>query len=215
MNDSRRVLGFPPWVWACLFAVTTLAAIFVPPPVGIPEPTQETGMFQPPVLVTKTDEGYRIVPFDERGGKSPLWSVSPTVTAECKVDRTIGWSAAGFGAGFFQNKCRWNYRLSAVRFDANAGEKDLWMPDAEATNLRPLVTTELNRRSGDKRLGDQFSRFLDAGAERQSPSCVQNLIVLLAWILLIPLAWIAMLPGIATIKKAFFKRDTVTTNGSN
>jgi hypothetical protein len=45
-----------------------------------------------------------------------------------------------------------------------------------------LVIEELNRRAPNERRGDRLAELLDHGIERSSFVCVQNAVILLAWL---------------------------------
>jgi hypothetical protein len=160
-------------------------AALQPAPKPLREPAQELGLFRPPVLVTRSDAGYEVIPFERRGAVKPLWSVNPVVKEECTSTRHLGWNCEGPSFGFFRVTCRWTYQLMAIPFDGENNGPETVLPDADTQKLRPLVAEELNRRSGARQLGAELTTLLDKGARKESSLCPQNLVVLAAWLLVL------------------------------
>jgi hypothetical protein len=78
------------------------------------------------------------------------------------------------GRGFYSRRC-W------VCLHWKSGEPVL-LPTNDMMRLQPLVIEELNRRSPNEHRGDRLAELLDRGIERSSFACVQNAVILLAWL---------------------------------
>jgi hypothetical protein len=173
------------WFWILLPIPLFAVAFILPfawPPSELAEPPLGYRLFygKDKVLVTKSDEGFRFVPFGNHESVNPLWAVGYGVISEQRTS----WRPITFLPGFFKREATWSYKLSAVKY-SNGTEESLSSTDLE--QLRPLVREELNRRDPIGRSGEKFEALLEDGARLTSFVCPQNALTLLAWVSL-PLA---------------------------
>jgi hypothetical protein len=126
-------------------------------------------------------------------------SVTHRITNYNKSFGSIGWGQE-LSYGFWTREGSWRYDLQAVRFDsARKSDEPPWLAADDLKRLRPLVIAELNRRSLNERRGDQLAQLLDYGAESKSFICIQNDVILLAWlslsVALLSLIWMFFRPA--------------------
>jgi hypothetical protein len=191
-NPARRFLGLPAWMWLPVPPLLVLIAYLLGRPGDLPEPAERAELFQPVVLVTPEGDSFRFVPWDEQRNVAPLWAVTCRITNNCKTTWSIGWGQVPT-YGFWKRSGTWQYSLEANRFDqAGKSEGPQWLAADDLERLRPLVIEELNRRSPSEHRGDRLAQFLEHGAERSSVVCVQNAVIMLAWLSL-PIALLSMI----------------------
>jgi hypothetical protein len=118
----------------------------------------------------------------------------PIATRRYGWEWKLGLSRGEPSFGFYKRTARWNHGLSGNRLDSH-GKGDelgpLFLSKAQLKALRPLVISELNRRKPGERQGDRLETLLNSGVQRTSYVCLQNALVLLAWLSL-PLSMAAL-----------------------
>ncbi len=191
MRLRTKFLGLPALAWPLVSAGLAVAMIVLPPPGPPPAPAPVAEMFREPLLVTPSGDGYRVVPYGPHRDAGTVWAINLQTTTRSTVTRDFSLGVPP-NPGLFHRSARWEFELTAVRFDDAARDApgSHWMPAGEAAALRPLVVAELDRRSGGL-WGKQLGDLLDRGAERRSWVCWQNVVILLAWLSL-PLATAAI-----------------------
>ena len=133
-----------------------------------------------PLLVTPEGSSYRVVTFEKFRAVSPVYAITLVTTQTTTARREIGFNPARFG--FFEATTRRTYQLAASRFDKPAASGNAWLSDLEVAKVKPLVVSELNRRSVNHRLGQRLNEVLQSGVISDCPMmCLQNIIVLAAW----------------------------------
>ena len=178
---SRRFLRLPAWVWIILPPALALVAKMLGPPGALPERPEITAILHPAILVTRDGNSFRFVPLKQSEEVKPLWAVSWDVGRHDEVTWAMGWDRDGLSLGFYKMYTRRSYRLAgATQFGGYRGP-DLMTPE-EVQQLRPLVVAELNRRSPNDRLRARVEELLKNGMEETSYRCVQNAVILLAWL---------------------------------
>jgi hypothetical protein len=186
-KPSRRFLALPAFVWLFVPPLLVLLAYRLGRPGELSEPSERTDLLRPLILVTPDGDSFRFVPWEEQQNVSPLWAVDCTTT----TNSTITWSL-GFGEkiawGFWKRSGSWRYALAANRFDQARKSDDPWfLPADDVKKLRSLIVEELNRRTPGENRGERLTQLLDQPIEHSSYICLQNAVILFAW-LSIPIA---------------------------
>ncbi len=196
-NSTRRFLLLPAWAWLGVPPLLVLIAYLLGRPGDLSEPGERAELFQPIILVTRDGDSFRFVPWEEQQNVTPRWALTCQTTANSKIVWSVGWgSKTAFG--FWTRSGSWRYSLEATRFDtARKSDEPPWLAADDLKRLRPLVIEELNRRSPREHRGDRLAQLLDEGLERSSDICIQNAVILLAWLSLL----IALLSIIAMFIK--------------
>ena len=192
-NPARRFMALPAYLWL-LFPPLLVAVAFVSGrPGGISEPGERTAIFQSVVLVTRDGDSLRFVPFGADQQVTPLWAVDCMITSQQEARRSLGWANGSPTLGFWWRSGRWRYSLDAMRFvaDWNPEVDPVQLPQEDLKRLRPMLVEELNRRNPNEHWGDRLTSLLDLGLQRTSYLCIQNAVILLAWLSL-PLAVLSM-----------------------
>jgi hypothetical protein len=181
-SPSRRFLFLPAWLWLLFPPLLVLLAYLLGRPAGLAEPGERAEILSPTVVVARDNDSFRFVPWDNPQHITPLWALTCTITSNIEMNWNLGLGDGG-GFGFWKQSGRWRYELAAHRFDKEwkSGEP-LMLPADDMNRLRPLVIDELNRNSPNERRGDRLAKLLDQGIERTSYVCVQNAVILLAWV---------------------------------
>lgn len=187
LNPSRRFFGLPAWAWLFSPPVLVLLAYLLGKPGELSEPGERAELLSPIILVARDGDSFRFVPWEEQPNVSPLWAVTCITT----TNSTITWRLAcgdEMALGFWKRSGRWQYALAATRFDKawKSGDSPILAAD-DLKKLGPLVVEELNRRAPNEHRGDRLTQLLDQAIERSSYLCVQNAVILLAW-LSVPIA---------------------------
>lgn len=180
-SPSRRFLILPAWLWLLFPPLLVLLAYLLGRPAALAEPGERAEILTPPLVVVRDDDSFRFVPWDSPQGIAPLWALTCTMKSNIEMNWNLGLGNGG-GLGFWKQSGQWRYELAAHRFDKEWKSGEPFMLSADDMNrLRPLVIDELNRNPPNERRGDRLARLLDQGIERTSYICVQNAVILLAW----------------------------------
>jgi hypothetical protein len=161
------------------------------PPSPPTEPEKVLELFREPVLLARDGGTFRVVPSGQHTSIRPLWMVDRDVTQHNAVDSLSGtsWATA---LGFYRQTTSWHYALHASRYDDawRDLERGQWaLPPEDLQHIRPLMVAELNQRSGDGRWGDRLTSILDDGVEETTYVSLQNEVILLGWLSLLPALW--------------------------
>jgi hypothetical protein len=170
-----------------------LCAYLLGVPAPLSEPKDREELFRIPVVVARQGDSFRFVPWDNPQGITPVWAVNCIITSNTETKWSLGvGKQADFG--FWKRSGRWLYALSASRsIDKNwKRDEPAFLPSEDLARLRPLVIEELNRRAPKEHRGDQLAEMLDYGIGLTSFVCVQNAVILLAWLSL-PVALFALI----------------------
>ncbi|HZR21366.1 MAG TPA: hypothetical protein VFE51_29055 [Verrucomicrobiae bacterium] len=180
---SRRFLGAPAWLWVLPPLFLMVSVKLVGPPGPLPEPTEVVRMWEGGLLVTKTNNSFRFVPFGLRRGIKPLWWINRVFEQRTTVEWPIGPLAASLHLGFYKRTTKFHYSLTSQPFiEGGSTPTNETLSARELEILRPELVTELNSRSGKNRWGDRLGKLLDSGSETTSYICRQNAIILLSWL---------------------------------
>jgi hypothetical protein len=184
LSPSRRFLGAPAWLWLLLPFLLVVSVKLMGPPGPLSEPSEVIQMWQGGLLVTKTNNSFRFVPFGQREGRKPLWWINRTIEQRTSVEWPIGPLAGSVHLGFYKRTTKFHYSLASQPFvEAGGSPPTLETLSArELEILRPALVTELNSRSGEKHWGDRLGKLLDSDSETTSYICWQNGIILLSWL---------------------------------
>jgi hypothetical protein len=145
-------------------------------------------------MVTQDGGSFRFVSLGEYEAVRPLWTLNPRIEETHRMEWELGWESGQPRFGFYKRTSRWNYRLSGNRMDGVFKDDELgplFLSEAQLNDLRPLVISELNRRKPGERQGDRLQALLSSGVECTSYACLQNALVLVAWLSL-PLSMVAL-----------------------
>jgi hypothetical protein len=196
-RPSRRFLFLPAWTWFLFAPLIVGFAWLLGRPGELPEPKDREQVLLPAVVVSREADSFHFVPWDDPRGVTPLWAVGFTTSKHTETTWNLGVGKEG-GLGFWKRAGRWRYDLVAIRSDKawKAGEP-AFLPAEDVARLRPLVIEELDRRSPGERRGDRLAGLLEHGLDRTSFVCVQNAVILLAWLSLAAalLGFVAMFIG--------------------
>jgi hypothetical protein len=182
-NPSRRLIVFPAWAWLLFPPVLVLLAYMLGVPRPLSEPRERADLFSPVILVARDGDSFRFVAWGSHQGITPLWAMTCLIRENTKTERSFAWGSVS-KLGFWKLAGKWQYDLASLRFDKDwkSGKEPLSLPPADLIRLRPLVIEELNRRSPNEHRGDRLAQVLDNGIERSSYVCVENAVILLAWL---------------------------------
>jgi hypothetical protein len=188
---SRTFLKCPAWFWIGLPPVLLLTVVALGPPTPRAEPEEVRAIFRDPVLFTPDGAVFHVVPPGGQTSIKPLWVADREVTQHSDVECLTG-TSLGTILGFYRQTMVWHYALHASRRDDAWRDHapGLWtLPPEDLVRVRPLVIAELNHRSGDERWGDRLASILDEGVEETSYMSLQNGVILLGWLSLVPALW--------------------------
>jgi hypothetical protein len=189
-NLSRRFLALPAWVWLLFPPLLVLLAYLLGRPSDLSEPGDRAELL-PVTLVAPDGDSFRFVPWEGHQNVTPLWSLAPRITAITEVKWSMGWGGETT-FGFWKRSGKWRYDLEADRFDeTRKSNEPLSLPASDVERLRTLVIEEVNQSSPTEHRGDRLAQVLDHGIERSSYLCVQNAVILLAWLSL-PIALLSI-----------------------
>jgi hypothetical protein len=189
---SRRFLGLPVWTWLLLPSLMVLLAYLLGRPADLSEPGERAELFRPIILVAREGDSFHFVSWEEQQNVTPLWALTCRTIANSKIVWSMGWGSK-MVFGFWKRSGSWRYDLEAVRFDTSRkSDEPPWLAADNLKHLRPLVIDELNGRSPNEHRGDRLAQLLDHGIERRSDICVQNAVILLAWLSL-PIALLSFI----------------------
>jgi hypothetical protein len=187
-SPTRRFLGTPAWTWLLLPLILLAVIKVIGPPGPLPEPSDINAMFRDGLLFTRAGDSFRFVPFGQHKLAKPLWSVDPGIATQSTISWGLGQDADGIHFGFYKRTTQWRWSLNTHRFDEESSEKsheETSLNDTEMLKLRPVLMAELNNRSGGKHWGDVFDKVLHEGRQTSSYLCLQNALILLAWLSLV------------------------------
>ena len=122
------------------------------------------------------------------------WSGVPRGTVQTRPEPEPTEAVSGIHFGFYKRTMQWRWSLDTLPFTGPVTQQsngDAGLSASELQTLKPLVITELNRRSGEKRWGDALEKALRDGREKTSYVCLQNALILAEWISC-PLALVAV-----------------------
>jgi hypothetical protein len=189
LSPRRRFLGLAAWCWLAFPPAFVYIVYLMGRPADLPEPPEGAVIFEPIILVTREGQSFRFVPSEQQEDVMPLWAVSRTTRYLSTTDWSIGLKSGSFHPGFYRRNSRWTYELFSHSFGKN------WNTDkshpreltqSELEQLRPQVIELLNQRSPNERLGDRLEQLLETGIEKTSYLCVQNALILAAWLSFLP-----------------------------
>jgi hypothetical protein len=179
-------------MWFLFPLLLVMFAYFLGTPGPLPEPKDREDLFSPVLVVARKGDSFRFVPWDDPQGASPLWAVNCTTFSHNETTWRLG-VGGQTEFGFWKRSGKWKYALSATRFGKHWKPGDpVLLPAEDVERLRPLVIEELNGRSPNEHRGDRLAELLNHGIERTSFVCIQNAVILLAWLSL-PLALLGLL----------------------
>ena len=205
---SRRFLGLPAWTWLLLPPLMVLLAYLLGRPGDLSEPGERAELFQPVILIAPDGDSFRFVSWDGQQNVTPLWALTCRTTANSKIIWSLGWGNKK-ALGFWKRSGSWRYNLEASRFDTARKSDELpWLAADDLKRLRPLVIDELNRRTPNEHRGDRLAQLLDHGIDRSSDICIQNAVILLAWLSL-PIGLLSFIAMFFRSRESPAKRQSI------
>jgi len=165
-------------------------------------------MFRDGILFTRTADSFRFVPFGQRELVKPFWWVELMTTTRTTTDWGLGKDAAGFHLGFYQRTGHWQWSVD-TRLFVVAGKTEsateTSLSQSELQRLMPVLIAELNHRSGEKHWGDVLNKALHEGRETSSYVCLQNVLILSAWL--------SLVVALAAVGAMFFGKNGAAARG--
>jgi hypothetical protein len=205
---ARRFLGGPAWAWVVLPLILLVVIKIIGPPGPLPEPSDMSLIIREGLLFTRTGDSFGFVPWGQHELVKPLWAVSMGFTTRSAIEWGLGKDASGFHLGLYKRTGQWRWSLDALRFDEEGRRKSPGEPSlsqSELQKLLPLLVAELNRRSGEKHWGDVFAKALGEGRETSSYACIQNVLILSAWL--------SVLVALSAVGAMFFAKNAAARIG--